>query len=109
MMLLEKDDGTYRLFINEKKLKNKEQLPSFESCLAYIEKKPLGTTKVESKFDKSGCFLAFSVVILVIGGIAIFIGFMLSGLWGLDAFFYNIGVPALLISPILLAVSQQKK
>lgn len=108
-MLLEKDDGTYRLFINEEKLKNKEYIPSFEKCLAFIEKNPLGTTEVVEKFDKHGCVLAISIVFLIIGLSSLFLGFLFRGVWGVDSFFFMISIPALLIGVMLLLISQQKK
>ena len=109
VMLLEKDDGTYRLFINEKKLKNKEQLPSFERCLDFIAEKPQGTVKPKGKFDTSGCLLAISIVLFLVGLPSLFLGFLLNGVWELGSFFFTISVPALVIGLILLAVSQQKK
>ncbi len=62
-MLLEKEDGTYRLFVNEEELKDKERLPSFRHCLALIEQKTL----VRKEFNERGCVLAIGIIFLIIG------------------------------------------
>lgn len=115
IMLLEKDDGTYRIFINAKKLKDKAIVPSFESCLSYLAKFNKKTTASAHKKWNRFYLTVIAVLFLVLG---IFIitscidDSLSSPSWGFDLTAISaslliivFGIPCLIVSAFFWVLS----